>query len=177
MVTRYDSDVLGYFIYYPNWNFSLSEVCNTITRRKIAARHDEHGFTHSRQAIRHIRKTGIIKHFPVNICLEQEDHYFLIRCHMPIYTRQLLEDMCEKRNRKPPHGSLQAYMMLGEDTLGSKPNPVARDLVAFLRNQKSLRAILAGHLHFEWRGVFDDRVPMLVAGGNFEGLAYEISFT
>ncbi len=101
----------------------------------------------------------------------------VLMCHMPIYTPQLIEDMCEKRRRKRPDTSLQAYVLLGEDALKSKAHPAARELVSFLRRQKNLKAILAGHLHFEWNGVFNDNVPMLVAGGNFEGRAYEISFT
>ena len=101
----------------------------------------------------------------------------VLMCHMPVYTPQLIEDMCEKRRRKRPDTSLRAYVLLGEDALKSKAHPAARDLVSFLRRQKNLKAILAGHLHFEWNGVFNDSVPMLVAGGNFEGRAYEISFT
>ena len=57
--------------------------------------------------------------------------------------------------------------------LNTRPHPCT----AFLRNQANLKAILCGHLHFEWRGTFNGNVPMLVAGGNFEGHAYEISFT
>jgi hypothetical protein len=100
----------------------------------------------------------------------------VLMCHMPLYTPQLLEDMCEKRNRKRPEGSLRSYVMLGEEACGTKPLAAVRDFMAFLRNQANLKAILCGHLHFEWRGTFNGNVPMLVAGGNFEGHAYEISF-
>ena len=101
----------------------------------------------------------------------------VLMCHMPIYTPQLLEDMCDKRKRKRPSRSLRSYVMLGEEACESKPLAVTRDLIAFFREQPNLKAILAGHLHFEWRGMFNETVPMVVAGGNFEGCAYEISFT
>ena len=101
----------------------------------------------------------------------------VLMCHKPIYTPELIVDMCEKRNRPRPSRNLHGYVMLGEEACETKPHAVTRDLVEFLRRQHNLKAVLCGHLHFEWRGTFNGNVPMLVAGGNFEGAAYEISFT
>ena len=50
------------------------------------------------------------------------------------------------------------------------------DIIDFLRGRKNLKAILCGHLHMEWHGVFGEGVPVHVAGRGFNGECYEISF-
>jgi len=46
----------------------------------------------------------------------------------------------------------------------------------WLEQQKQLKAILCGHTHTEERGAFSESADMIVAGGNYEGLGYEITF-
>ena len=43
--------------------------------------------------------------------------------------------------------------------------------------RENLKAMLCGHLHFEWRGTFNGKVPVVVAGRSFNGECYEISFS
>lgn len=44
------------------------------------------------------------------------------------------------------------------------------------RSQPQLKAILCGHTHVEERDRFSETADMIVAGGNYEGFAYEITF-
>ena len=45
------------------------------------------------------------------------------------------------------------------------------------REQSALKAVLCGHTHVEERDRFSDTADMYVAGGNYEGFAYEITFS
>jgi hypothetical protein len=105
----------------------------------------------------------------------------VLMCHMPIFTKEVHEANCE-RHRKigaslPKENNLNAYYMMGEDFAKSKAPDIHRKMVAYLKERSNLKAILCGHLHFEWQGVFGKGVPMCIAGRNFNGECYDISFT
>jgi outer membrane cobalamin receptor len=40
-------------------------------------------------------------------------------------------------------------------------NEVTKRTVEYIQNEKSIRAILAGHLHIDYEGVFGDRIPQI----------------
>ena len=106
----------------------------------------------------------------------------VLMCHMPPYSPALQEAVAAKaRARNSPYvpkaGGYNSYYMLGQDVETSRAPAAFRRLFAFLRRQTNLKAILCGHLHFEWQGTFGDGVPVVVAGRNFNGECYEISFT
>ena len=102
-------------------------------------------------------------------------------CHMPPCSKELHEATCalhKSRGKKPPDGKhLRGYYMMGEDFAETKASEGLAKIVKFLRARKNLKAILCGHLHYEWQGEFGDGVPVVVAGRNFNGECYEISFT
>ena len=52
-----------------------------------------------------------------------------------------------------------------------------RSFYDWLRNRKDLKAILCGHTHYAEIDDFSETAKMYVAGGNYEGHAYEITFT
>jgi len=59
-----------------------------------------------------------------------------------------------------------------------KPYPAGLTaLMKWVRTQKLLKALLCGHTHFEYRDEIAEGVTQYVAGGNYEGYAYEITFT
>jgi hypothetical protein len=66
--------------------------------------------------------------------------------------------------------------MMGEDYAKTKANPQMKELMDFIREQKNLKAFLCGHLHFEWQGMFNGKVPILIAGRNANGECYDITF-
>ena len=77
---------------------------------------------------------------------------------------------------------------MGADTATYKNRPMPRDpadshdektraFYAWLRERKDLKAILCGHTHYAEIDDFSETAKMYVAGGNYEGRAYEITFT
>ena len=104
----------------------------------------------------------------------------VLMCHMPPFSRELHEANCEllrkRGNPVPKDDNLNGYYMMGEDFAKTKVPLLMKDMMSFIKGQKNLKAFLCGHLHFEWQGLFDGRVPVLVAGRNFNGECYEILF-
>ena len=56
-------------------------------------------------------------------------------------------------------------------------NEQTRAFYDWLRARKDLKAILCGHTHYAEIDDFSETAKMYVAGGNYEGHAYEITFT
>ena len=106
----------------------------------------------------------------------------VLMCHMPPFSKKLYDDMMEmhrvrKASYLPKETNLTAYFMMGEDFQKSKAPKAFRNLFEYLAGRDNLKAILCGHLHFEWRGTFNGKVPVVIAGRNFNGECYEISFS
>ena len=106
----------------------------------------------------------------------------VLMCHKPPYSRELCEKVVEvHRERRigyrPEGNNLNAYFMLGEDARESKAPAHMKRLLGYLAGCENLKAMLCGHLHFEWRGTFNGKVPVVVAGRSFNGECYEISFS
>ena len=92
-------------------------------------------------------------------------------CHFPLYSPELLAHLRTGNKTKPA----RAWMMLGEEVEGVAPKSVEKAILDFLKVQKNLKAVLAGHLHSFWQGTFNGGVPMVVAPANAGGRALEIS--
>lgn len=104
----------------------------------------------------------------------------VLLCHIPpVYTKKFLDNSVVSRRN----------ILLGQGEAESKiaalPYPKAveerydgrtREFYGWLRGQKQLKAILCGHTHVQERDRFSDTADMIVAGGNYEGYAYEINF-
>ena len=83
--------------------------------------------------------------------------------HTPLYEPVLCYIMRKKRPC--------AYLVAVPDEIGDTytddrmrlqlANSVTRETVEYIKNEKSIRAILAGHLHIDYEGVFGDRIPQL----------------
>ena len=56
------------------------------------------------------------------------------------------------------------------------PRAPTLELMAFLKEQKSLKAILCGHMHSAFSDSFSETATQYVVGGNFKGEACEILF-
>ena len=105
----------------------------------------------------------------------------VLMCHMPFYTPELYESVRARvaAKRKKPDWDfgrgLGSYMKFDEPVGASKPSEHMRRVGEIVRAhaKTNLKAILCGHLHYEWKGSFAG-IPMLVAAGNFEGKAYEL---
>ena len=57
------------------------------------------------------------------------------------------------------------------------PRAPTLELMAFLKEQRTLKAILCGHMHSAFSDRFSETAMQYVVGGNFKGEACEILFT
>ena len=58
-----------------------------------------------------------------------------------------------------------------------KEDPVTRDFIAYLKGEKLLKAILAGHLHITVQDRFSPTAMQYVVGGNYGFVGQEVIFT
>ena len=104
----------------------------------------------------------------------------VLMCHIPpVYTMLFRENSRKaKRTRLIRMGEVSAQTK--EMPLPGNPadrhNESTRAFYAWLRGRKDLKAILCGHTHCAEVDDFSDTAKMYVAGGNYEGHAYEITF-
>lgn len=95
--------------------------------------------------------------------------------HIPFYTKDLADRLVADS-----HGNLKSVDDISEAYLAATPKwavkKVNRFLASFLPKQKNLKAMLCGHLHFEYSGEFCEGVTQYVAGATYKGNAYEIRF-
>ena len=57
-----------------------------------------------------------------------------------------------------------------------KEDPVTRDFIAYLKGERLLKAILAGHLHITVQDRFSPTAMEYVVGGNFLFCGQEVLF-
>ncbi len=105
-------------------------------------------------------------------------------CHCPLYTRELFE-----LNIGPNRDRVAYIVGASDEEIAHYPkwcfkwgynqqrtNDTTRAFLDYLREEKALKAILCGHLHFPWQGQFSETARQYIAGGNFKGQASEIKF-
>lgn len=105
----------------------------------------------------------------------------VLMCHIPpTYTPKFLENgLAMKRQILRGQGVPEEQLAKMKKSGPIEPSYDGRtsSFYGWLREQKALRAILCGHAHVEEQDRFSDTANMYVAGGNYEGCGYEISFT
>lgn len=105
----------------------------------------------------------------------------VLLCHIPpVYTEKFLDNAVISRQ------TIARGMGASEEDLAKmtkRPknvwetyDPPIRDFYTWLQAQPRLKAILCGHTHIAETDRFSDTAQMYVAGGNYEGRAYEIVF-
>lgn len=105
----------------------------------------------------------------------------VLMCHIPpTYTLKFRENARTAR-RTIAIGMGKDPASLRDIPLPRNPadrhDELTRGFYAWLRERKDLKAILCGHTHYAEIDDFSETAKMYVAGGNYEGHAYEITFT
>ena len=98
--------------------------------------------------------------------------------HVPFYTDEIWlanERYWTYPNRK--FSQMPAKPDVNGEYGRQKKDPVTRDFIAYLKSEKLLRAILAGHLHFTFEDRFSPTAVECVVGGNFMFHGEELLFT
>jgi len=97
----------------------------------------------------------------------------VLMCHMPFYTEGIFEETVKRKQVKA-----EDFNNAWVAGVPGKPYPAGLTaLMKWVKTQKLLKALLCGHTHFEYRDEIAEGVTQYVAGGNYEGCAYEITFT
>ena len=92
---------------------------------------------------------------------------------MPLYTRELYREQIEVRKAESAslmgcpaeHPARNDAQCPDADTLA---------FIDFLKGQTLVKAVLAGHLHYDWEGPLYGDVTQYVTAGSFLGRAREI---
>ena len=98
--------------------------------------------------------------------------------HVPFYTDEIWlanERYWTYPNRK--FSQMPAKPDVNGEYGRQKKDSVTRDFIAYLKSEKLLRAILAGHLHFTFEDRFSPTAVECVVGGNFMFHGEELLFT
>ena len=105
----------------------------------------------------------------------------VLMCHIPpTYTPKFIENGFAMKKQ-----ILRGQGVSEEELASLRPGgPIepsydarTRGFWDWAREQSALKAVLCGHTHVEERDRFSDTADMYVAGGNYEGFAYEITFS
>ena len=97
----------------------------------------------------------------------------LLLLHVPLYTRELYREQIEVRKAESAslmgcpaeHPAWNDAQCPDADTLA---------FIDFLKRQTLVKAVLAGHLHYDWEGPLYGDVTQYVTAGSFLGRAREI---
>lgn len=104
----------------------------------------------------------------------------VLMCHIPpTYTPKFLENgLAMKRQILRGQGvpEEQLAKMRKSGPIEPHYDERTREFYGWLREQKALKAILCGHTHVEEQDWFSETAQMYVAGGNYEGCGYEVTF-
>ena len=102
--------------------------------------------------------------------------------HVPLYTDGIRRAHAKFWTPAAQHGRPNFFRTAAiPDTLvdfaAQREDPVTREFVAYLRSEKLLKGILAGHLHLTVQERFSPTAMQYVVGGNFLFHGQEVLFT
>ncbi len=101
----------------------------------------------------------------------------LLLVHNPLHTDDLYREMMENRRREcaylagTPEPLLAGYPE--HRRRQQAPDAATQSFIEYVRHEPAIRAILAGHLHFNHVTRLNTRLPQYVTGGTFDGCATE----
>lgn len=110
----------------------------------------------------------IEKGLPIILCL-----------HAPLFEQSLYEYHCERSGK----GSSSYLVGCDEDHLPDdewraieiRPRGITAEAVDFIKSQKQIKAVLAGHIHFSFVSELAPGMPQFVTGGGYDGIARELT--
>ena len=97
----------------------------------------------------------------------------VLLCHMPFFTEKLVEQMVVTKKlvkEKINDGYLQGVPWA--NSWGGR-----KELLAWLKEQPLLKAVICGHLHGEYCVDFSKTAKQYVADANYKGFVYEYTFS
>jgi len=144
--------------------FDLSFHAQTVNGVNFVMLDDVFGTVSAKQVERFAAE--VRKGLPIVLCM-----------HVPFYT-DLIWRVSDKFWRRAGNKAFSAAVPKAHgDYKAQLTDPVTKDFLAYLRSEKLLKAILAGHLHLAVQDRFSPTAMEYVVGGNFMFHGREVLFT
>lgn len=97
----------------------------------------------------------------------------VLLCHMPFWSEAIGEEILRTHKGLTKDRINTGYVQGRPD----KPNWGGRlEMTEWLRKQPQLKAILCGHLHYDFTDVFSPTANQYVAAANYQGVVYRYDF-
>lgn len=144
--------------------FDVSLASKIVNGVNFVSMDNVYGYVTERQVERF--RAEVRKGLPIILCV-----------HVPFYTEKIWKTNC-----KFWKGAGRKYSALRSASWECSGNvqltdPVTKEFVAYLKTEKRLKGILAGHLHITVQDVFSPTATEFVVGGNFLFHGQEIIFS
>ena len=97
----------------------------------------------------------------------------VLLCHMPFFTDAIADFIVRTHNGMTRDRLYDGYL---QGTPWAKSEPGRKEMLAWLKGQPLLKAIICGHLHREFVDDFTPTVRQYVAAANYDGAVYEYTF-
>lgn len=96
--------------------------------------------------------------------------------HIPFYSDSVARAMTHYWRRGGGLFQSAAIPDPSGDWLAQRSDPVTQKFIADLKREPLLKALLAGHLHFDWQETFSPTAKQYIVGGNYLFRGQEILF-
>lgn len=144
--------------------FDISLASKVVNGVNFVTMDDVYGYVTENQVERF--RAEVKKGLPIVLCM-----------HVPFYTPKIWRANCKFWN-----GVGKKYSLFEFKTWESTPHlqqkdPVTKNFIAYLKTEKLLKGILAGHTHITVQDRFSPTAMEYVVGGNFMFHGQEITFS
>ena len=103
----------------------------------------------------------------------------VLAMHVPIFEQSLYDYHIQRSGE----GSSSYLAGCDEDHLPYdewraieiRPRGATLEMIEYIKSQPSIKAILAGHVHFSFESMLTETLPQFVTGGGYEGIAREVT--
>lgn len=144
--------------------FDLSVASKVVNGVNFVTMDDVYGYVTPQQVERF--RAEVRKGLPIILCL-----------HVPLYTPGIWRAKNKFWRLNGQKFTSAAVPDPAGDYQVQVSDPVTRDFIAYLKTEKQLKAILAGHLHITVQERFSPTAVQYVVGGNFLFHGQEITFS
>jgi predicted phosphodiesterase len=103
----------------------------------------------------------------------------ILLMHNPLYTKDLYDELIINRKRDCAFvvGCPESLMAQYSEYRYRQQyaTPITREFIRYLEQQSLVKAIITGHLHFNYETVLPSGIKQFVTGGSYNGYASEIT--
>ena len=105
----------------------------------------------------------------------------ILAFHDPLFEQSLYDYHMKRLPHEPTYlvGCDEEHLLPYSEfrAVQQRPDAPTLRMIEYIKNEPAIKAILTGHLHFNYESYLTDRLPQFVTGGAYEGCAREITLT